>query len=507
MLAAVVASIAVLSPRSAKDRYLEVEAKNSRKYIEQMKKDWQRFYDFQLPYLSGSYKKRMEIQGNSDALPDIINKCKLIINTENNYEKKQSVTALSLLIRSTPLFDVNAVTSERIAYLSVPLLLPDRYLSVGLDNADEVYDKFGFVVRPSGFVILPDIAAAVSPDWEGLGDTIAAYGDLIKSQIKNEDVRYGGNVQVSSPASAEVKRWGREIIVTLEKTRAQDLFEKLAARAAGDDALIRLVFRNLENVASLFADYGYFNSLLLLNEYGYIKLSPEIQNVISFLASAGSPGFMDAAAEFVTRNSGRSGGKFAVSGACIMKIAVDNGGNIIDREFELPLIDESKDEGFTIKVHSRYSFHMVEIIRSKAGGGSITSRYGAEPSLPGKGTDADGIEGIRIFAQTQENGAVVDSAETVINISERKNDKQKTLNRDVSIDIMLNAQKYNLKIAEETKFGWQFDMPQIDRSKTIDLNTLTEDGKDKLMTDILASFGSFYFKNKEIFDAFLGVGK
>jgi hypothetical protein len=62
-----------------------------------------------------------------------------------------------------------------------------------------------------------------------------------------------------------------------------------------------------------------------------------------------------------------------------------------------------------------------------------------------------------------------------------------------------------INLAGEDRFAIEpFTLPDVQSSAVTDLNEATQEDLDKIKTEIMASFGSFYFSNKPLFDAFLG---
>lgn len=555
------ASYFIFLNKPPRDYYLQTESKNFRKYSEHIKRTYKDFYSYQKPYLDSRYKNRVELTAdiksdgdkpfgleNSRNIFDIVKRCKLIVDSSTDPAAKESLTRLSLSLENAPLIDATAYLKDKVLGFTVPVLLPDKYFTVNTDRMDEVYSRFDIPFRPKKAVKMSDIAKTVSYSDSEFDKVIKDYGAFISGLIEEKDVRYGRNVTLRV-GNEKIK--ARQIEVTLGSDKTKKLVQTLLDKAASDDTLIKLTYGNYADVIGLFDEAGLFQVINALDSTGYLKLNDSEKALVNGLnVKKDISAFKGIIRELSSKAN--------FDGGLKMIVTVDGAGNILDRRVSAN-VSSGPQAKANIEIHTgsndvknddfRNGFCSLRINRKGESGDQLTQVWNISSNITpaAKNGDKKGkVEaGYSESVNNQEkyafqakfdlskntdettmktNNKIVYNIQTTEGKSDVtgkfsgeliteswKNNKQKTRNANSTFTVNADMPSLGLKntslklrIASEDKFGINFKLPEVQAANAIDLNTISDADLAKVEEQIMASFGTFYLKNKPIFDAVSG---
>lgn len=551
------AAFMIFSGKSAYRLYMEAEGKNFERYIKQIKEAYADFYEAQKPYMENSYRSRLELTaeamlpeqetlGITDAagIAGIIKNCKLISDSRFNPTDNVSSTQLLLQFNKMPLADAGVISRDSILGFSVPVLLPDRYFTINMDRADDVYDRFNIPVRPVRFIKMPDIASAIVFSSEELDNIFKEYASLAGQLIPQESVTFGESVDVSLK---DTTVRGREVIVTLDGAKTQELLRELIKKTASDNTLINMTYGNLKDISDMLDEAAFFQLFELLDSQGWLKLDDFEKGMIEALD-------IEKSTDAFTESIKKLAGELQECEGLNMKLVIDNSGAIIQRQAEI--------DGLVLN-NSIYSLNISSGANENGKDGfdngycSLTvNRVDSEGAVHSDflnintwSSDGKGSEGSRLLElefirkindiQDKHIKLGLDMKETVDTLTARKNrragydikisadnpevtdriygditteywdnKKQQMRSSNTTVSLNLEMPSFKLepaglvfKIAREDRFNiGDFDLPEISSSNTIDLNNITDDELKRLESELITSAGMFYFKNKSIFD-------
>lgn len=554
-----------LFSKSAKQFYLEAEAKNFKKYSDQIKLIYSDFYSKQKPYFESNYKKRTEVTvnvkseddkvfglSNAQGVFDILNKCKVVVDSKNNPAANSSLTNISLLLEKAPLVDTTAFKKDRILGFTVPVVLPDRYFTLNLDKIDEVYDRFYkrynlLPIRPKRVISAVEIAKTLRFKNEELDSTAKDYGAFISSLLADKDIKYGKNITIKI---GEGTKKGREVIVTLDSIKTKKLFLGMVEKLSNDDILLKMTYENYADVIKMVDEAGLFQALKVFDEQGYLKLNRAIISLITTLDTKKDvPGFKTNLKKAISEVDYPDGLK--------MTVLIDSSGNILDRK--VTIITSSDRTRNVVNINTgtndvkndnfKTGICSIEIISVAKDGNIVTHEYSINSNIMPFQKDEKGTMSINYTGKkndvlefatqlnldidkhtdeltlknnnsikyvvrwiTNKNDAQGDKLSGELSSVSWKNDKLKTRNENTTFTINTllpsSGQKsttLKIDLNEENRFDiGEFILPQLQETNTIDLNTVSDKELTKVEEDVASSFGTFYLKNKPIVDAVMG---
>lgn len=564
VLAAAVTTVCFLLPgKSAREFYFEAESRNFKKYADQIKNSYKSFYTGQEPYMTGIYKRRMEVTAdigsgndslfglkNAKGIFDLVKRLKLVADTKTNTADKTSMTVYSLLLEKTPFIDAEFISKDNRLLFTVPVLTPDRYFSINKDRIDEVYDRFKIPVKPKKALSLTGAANTLKFDSTEFDGIAADFGGYISQFIGEKDVKYGKNVDVVISGR---KTTGREVSVTLDGKKCSGLLKGLAAKAGSDETLLKLTYGNFADLIKMLDDAGVFQLIDFLDNKGIVVLNDSERN---FMNAVNIKKDIDG---FKKKVEGAFNG-FDSSQGLEMTLVVDKSGNILDRKASMLLENIKSGTWYNVDIHSgsnslvyndsRNRFLDITLKTVTAAGKNYKQHMKLDSALAPPSRNGDGRGSVILSFDSGAEGAV-QSADTIrldfdssidaltlkktnaikydiemkgtvtsaadkmsgtINTVSWENNKLKTKNRNTSLTLNADLPSFGIKgltavlnLNGEDKFGLEpFTLPEAQASNTVDLNTATDAELEKVQNEILASFGTFYITNKPIIDAVLG---
>lgn len=559
--AVVVTSVClVLSRKSPREFYLDAEGKNFKKYSLQIKNIMKDFYAEQEPYMNSRHKKRSEItvqiNSKSDSpfgiegaqgIFDIVNRCKIIIDTKADPIQKKNYSGVSLLFESAPLIDAAAFKKEGQIGFSVPVLFPDRYFVLSPEKVDEVYERFNVPIRPKRLVNKTEIANTITYSDDKLDGIVEEYGKLISGFIKENHVKYGDKVEVK--VGDEIKM-GREVVVSLGSEETGVLAKELFNKAGSDDILLSLTYGNIADVMNLVDETGFFQLLDVLESSGYLQLHDYLKTFLNSLnIKKDTEGFKTALRSLGDRLSYPEG--------LNMTLIIDKSGNILERKVDIAFKKADEASAYTLNIHTGTNdfkninfnnlFGNITITRPGSDGEKLQDVFSFN-SHTSELQKARGEKGKREIAYEKKTGdrseyfvsvaldidkstdettlkrnstikydikfreKETDQTDTIsgeINTVKWENQKRKTRNSNSEIVMNFDISSFELKdtnikfnLTNEDRFEIEeFALPQISSENSIDLGNISDEDMVKLENELFASAGKFYLANKSVIDA------
>jgi len=562
VIAGAAAAYFVFGQKSARDFYLEAEGRNFQQYARLIKKTYDDFNEARQPYRTGNYKIRTEItlgvnwdgasasNNAANGIMNVLGKCKLVVDSKNNTAEKKNLTELSLLLEKTPFLDARIFSEGRKLYFTVPVFTPDRYFKLDTSRLSEVYDRFNIPIKPLRVPSLIDAADAMEFDAEEFDGLTREYGSFISESIKDENVRFGKSVEINI---AGQKAQGREVSVNLDGVPFTAFLKGLAAKAGSDDIFAKLTYGNFAAVSEIAGEAGIFRLFDFLNETGMLALNETEKELLKAVnVKKDMEGFKKELTELFNSCDFAEGLK--------MDLIIDKSGNILDRKAVISMKDNVSGNDYEVSIHTgtnslkyndyRNRYLEVDII-AKSGYEKINQQYFRfnpiiEPSAKDEnnkgsitiswGIDAaDGMHSktemsLELDASTDELTSKVNSTVKYniglqasnegqpeklsgeIKTSKWKNNKLKTRNQTTAFSINADLPDFGitgfsavLNLVREDKLGIEaFELPEAAAAAIVDLNTASDQELNKVMEEIMGSFGMFYMTNKPIVDAVLG---
>ncbi len=560
--------IALLLPKNAVDFYISAEKKNLDRIIQWTDERYTGFVEKQMPYVEETHRRRVEISANldsggeafglgqTDKLPGLLKKCKLIVDTKKQPEEGNTLSNLSLLVERTPFIDAQIFSDEQSLYFTVPVLTPEKYFRARLNQLDEVYDKYSIPIKPKKLINTVEIAQALEFDAAAIRNTTGGLVDIAAKYLTRSTVKYGEKREIL--ISGE-KVNGREVVVSLDEMLATALFHELADFIAKDDALLRYTYGNYGELSSLLNDAGLFRMFEYLDETGTVVLNEAEKNLVDRLSS-------EKDVENLRKAFKESISKYLMKDGFNMALVIDKDGNILERKVAIELVNDEDGSSVALDIGTGSSNTVFEDIRNRfvnvvltekaADGNTQDGNNGGSTKVKelhimpvfekSKGAENNGSVTIEYaFSSLGEEGAGfgldLDISSGRDELTLKTNNKiaftatvfgdtgdgklqgewtnstwenNKLNSRNSTSEILLNVDmpfigvhnfSVGLNLAGEDRFGIEpFSLPDVEQGTVTDLNEATQKDLDRITTEIMASFGSFYFSNKPLFDAFLG---
>ena len=560
--------IKLLLPKNAVDFYINAEKRNLDRIIQWADERYTGFIKRQMPYMEETHRRRVEITANlesggeafglgqTDQLSGILKKCKLIVDTKKQPQEGNSLSNLSLLVERAPFIDAELFSDKRALYATVPVLTPGKYFSARLDQLDEVYDKYSIPIKPKKLVSAVEIAQALEFDGAVIRNSIEKLSNIAAKYLTKNTVKYGGNREIL--ISGE-KLNGREVLVSLDEALATALLYELADSIVDDGALIRYTYGNYANLSSLANDMGLFRLFEYMDETGTVLLNESEKALVDSLSKEKHVEDLERAFKETIR-------KYIIKDGFNMTLLIDNDGNILLRNVILELVNEEDNNslildigtgssstvfedarnralnlvltektadsnmgngnnGETMKVRELHILPVFEKVKGAGTKGSVAIEYAySSPGEERVGFDLDidissvqdeltlkwnkkiGFDA-RVFMDTgvgNLQGELINSTWENNKLKSRNSTSEIRINVDMPF-IGVHDFSVGINLAGEDRFAIEpFTLPDVQSSAVTDLNEATQEDLDKIKTEIMASFGSFYFSNKPLFDAFLG---
>lgn len=549
LIAAAAAVYPLLRGQTAKELYLKAESKNIVRYFDMIKEGYRGFREEFGPYENERSRIRREFTADIKAdsgqqIFDLIGNAKLVFDTLRDPVQKTASTTVSLLLEKAPLLDAEFFTEEGRLGFTVPVFTPDRYFTVDTDKIDQVYERFGIPVRPKRFAGPEAVYETVVFSEEDWDDTFNAYGEMLKSALRDEDVRFDGEAETE-----DGKAKGRKVIVELDSARTGALISELAEKAAGDEALKALTYGNLAGLSALIGDMGVYQALDYLDETGIFVPNAFIKAFINEIS--------EAADETVLTEKIASIAAADYPGGIRMELIIDGKGDIVQRSVKLSYtredgsggaVDYLSGTGDSRRNVFKNGYLSINISDEK---GEIATENGVRLSTERQADNGAGrvdfsfenqVNGAREFAlelgfnldsaQDGQTGAVNNTVAYTAEIrgkadeirdlmtgeiktSVKSNDKTRNKNTAANITLIAEMQSLGLDKTEiglnavtDRRLGIEaFSLPDTSGKKLTDLSSATQAELEQVGRELMASMGAFYISNKPLVDALGGANE
>lgn len=567
---------ALILPQDATRLYYRAEKKNFDKIVRWVNRNYTTFMENQQPYRNDTYRRHVEVTADigpdgeafgfsgSDKSAELIKGMKLVLDSKRQPQEGAAISDVSLLYKKAPLMDARLFSDKESIYITIPVLMPERYFRADPNRLDEVYDKFSIPIKPKKLPNKAIISETLAFDAAVFEKSAAKLGEVFKKYFTKETVVYDGDREVA--ISGQTVN-GKEVIVTVDEKSATDLLGELTDIIIQDDALLQYTYGNFADLSALLDDaglfrlFGYPGDAKTATTDGYEKSLIDKLNIKKDI-----PAFKRLLKE--------ASGKFLPKGGLRMVVVIDSAGNILSRKMTLDLRDTAGGNSFLLEIGTGASSMEFDDARNRFVDIAVTE-FGTEGNLQrsgngdgmadnlgerlkttelyimpvfGKDTDTKTGGAVSILYTTVPAGGSVSGIDIELDISPRQTDqdmkrsqavkfhakyigdtgegivagelnnkawenkklnsRNRILNITVNADIpFLDIHNYSaaLNITGEDRFGTEaFTLPDVQKLDVFDLNAATGKDLDRLEAEIMASFGTFYLNNKPLFDAFLG---
>ena len=502
---------------------------------------------------------------NADRLYDLIKSSKLVVDTQRQPSEDTAVSNVTLLVERVPFIDATAFTKAGTLYFTVPVLMPDKYFSTNINKLDEVYDRFSLPVRPKRLVNAADIARTLKFDEPSFDESAKKLGKVFSGWIGKDSVKYGGMKEFTISGQAHT---GREVLVSLNTATATELIDGLFSSVSSDDALIALTYGNFADLSTMLDDAGLFRLSEYLDQTGSVVLNDSEKKFEQRLnVRKDIEAFRNSLKNGFERYSVKNGLEMAVvidnAGNILdrkltMDLAAKDGTEDINVDVHTgssnDVFEDCRNRFITVKLTQKTAqgstvkeFSMIPAFDRAKGTntkGKIALSYamtsndtvisGTDVNLNFTGTTdtqtlkrndvmgfqvkihggGAGIEGQLSKSAAGSAAALKDDGtiEGELNKVSWNNKKLNTKSQTVKVSVKADLPTFGIKdlsavidLTGEDKLGIEpVILPEVQKDKITDLDTVSDAELSRLEQEMLASFGTFYFTNKPIFDAVLG---
>ncbi len=545
--------------------YFEVEGKSLKGYIDTYKNNYNKFYEENIPYLSGRHSSEIEIRTlmNADAMPEnikntvsLLNNVKIGISTKNDAEGNKAKSDLSLYMADTPLVDVRALKDEQRIWLSVPVIMPETWLNINKDRLEHIYSlisqRYGIrFIEPLKLFNSSGLLKSIYYSEPEINDLAGELGEFLKAFLTNDTKQTAQSKESEGKSSQTINgeeyiKYGeisslqvddknikvKEIIVKLSGEKFKSLLKQLTDTALEDEKFMKLVYGNLSSVVKYLDETGILQIANFIGADSYYSQSLEIMSnpesfkglLYNFVSACTFP-------EEVT-----------------MSVLIDKKGNIVDRKITLPFVFGSEPKK-VIRLHSGTyntsnnicdSFVDVKIDADEPWAFEISTKKVGEDAPTQKvstfnfmcednsmnislrlGFD-DKLDNLTLMEIkninydieiTDKSTEVHNKINGVLRLEQTENEKFKTQDKSITLEADFCMPSFNFEA-----FGFMlnvnkrniFEIEEVAVTdllgkETIDLNEFSMQDMESLENRVLMSFGMFYLKNKQIIDSLMSL--
>jgi len=460
---------------------------------------------------------------------EIISSSKLTFTRAADYEKEQVSNSLSLMVKGNDLLQAELFLDKEKAGFGIPKIY-NKYFTVNTDNLSPLMETLGQTNGLKKFPTDVDIIKAIKFDKKELENVAKDYAKFYADYISDRDVTFTKGVEIDT---TEGKIKCNQITLKFDKERLKDFEIKLAEKATNDDRLLNLTVGNYINVVKLFEESGLFDA------YGGL---PEEQKDMNSMKKK----FEEEIKKFKNdpNNSNTE---------MVMTLLIDRNFNVLERKVQLIQNDDNNDNTTSFRLasyklpKSKANNSIFQVMfdnrkdTSKNGGIKLTNLETAVAKGKSTRKITYDVIGIRDGEENKIASAVYD-----ININEIK-DKHKeiTVNYDATIKsgfieteeskltgkLLMSldrdpAQKainskinadYDIKIPGQgiqgndefgiiysinnnTKYDVPVELPKLESSNTVDLNTASLDELKNEFQTIQMKVEAFVIQYAELFN-------
>ncbi len=552
----------LVSKKTPKEFYIKAEEENFKKYSNHIKKVYDDFYKEQIPFIENKYQKKLDIsvqdinvQGDkfssiNNLIIPIAKKLSLMFDYNNNVKDSQSLSTISVSLSKSRFVDAYIYSEADNTKCFIPVLVPDKHYLVNNESVDKIYSQLNIPIRPKRVLGPVDIVKTLKYSDDVFNKVMKAYGILISNFIDERDVTYGLKKTVKiGQDSIDCQ----EVIIVLNSKKTENLLKDVIKKIASDDDLIRLTYENYADIIKLVNEAGIFDIFSALNKYGIIKLSNSMSDLIDTINVKKDTGAFKDFIKLFSEN-------VVVPNDISMKLLIDKSYNIVDRQININNVNmpnlssknkysinintgtnDIKDENFNtmrfnlifdltnragdndtqkVSFNSEYANMLGNILKSKIIKVEYEHRSNDIPKLlaslnlelADNDVDLDKDKNATLVSDinyklsfSKDDSNNINTLKGNINSETRRNDKMKTENNLITLNINLKAPSIDLKSASAilsinryNKLNVDFGDSDVVVGTPVDTKNMNGNGINQVCDEINKSIHEFIIKNVSI---------
>ena len=489
---------------------------------------------FDTPYTGNSeltFKYKLDkIQAAEVAQLKIINNIlsasKLIINETADNKNEKAKVDYTLNVKGNDLIKIEAFADKKKIGIKIPVFY-DKYIVLNADNMAPIFEKFGQPVQFKKIVTNADIMKVIKFDKKEAFTIMNEYGEYLLKQLKDSNFKFTKGAKL---VTSEGNIGCNQVAIKLTATELKDISIKMLEKMQTDDRLLNLTAGNVINVMKLYEDAGYYGTEGIPSEFKDINtIKQKIKEGIDIMKKDTSD--TDNKSEFVmTLSIDR---KFVILERKIEAISKDVNSKTIgtmtlkiagfkqlkskgkETIFESLYDEQSNKARFTIdaveapKIQGQPTKTTVNIESAVNSAGTETKPFTCRIDIGNEtvkdksrnisanfdakivqyGTENLNVNGILTYGATRDPSA-------------GKVDSNIGLDTNIKIPAMGSANNevgFILGFVSKMKFGGTVELPSVNASNSLDINTATNQQLQEAMTQIQTAAQSFIMQNASLF--------
>jgi len=314
------------SGKDARQIYFEVEAKNFKKFSNNLRIAYENFINNQKPYMSNKYNNKTTIYINMENeaenffkeiipvpfdIAGIINRCSLVYDLNCEPLAALATADISLMLEKTPLIEAKIFTVDDLREILIPGLFPNTLFKYNENERSQISKSLDIPFIPT-VIRIPEIAQTIYFNPHDFDKTMLEYGRLMSSIIQRKDVTIIEEIRVKI-GDKEIN--GREIVIKLNAAKTRELIEGIRQRLLKEDTIYKITFGNILNIYDFIGEkeFNITNLMEDVVEISDVDIKNEIKKMLE--QDIKQVEFME---------------------GMTMNLITDNSKNIIERKINIP---------------------------------------------------------------------------------------------------------------------------------------------------------------------------
>ncbi|MGE5474561.1 MAG: hypothetical protein ACM3UU_10110 [Ignavibacteriales bacterium] len=488
---------------------------------------------FSTPYSNNSnltfkYKlDNLEGQGLEQIklINELLSKSKLVINSSTDNKNEKSKAEIKLNVGGNDLVTAEMFADKKKIGVKLPTFY-SKYILVNGDDLAPVYQKFGQPVQMKKIVTNSDIMKAIKFDKKDAYALTKEYSEYIAKQLKDSNFKFAKGVNLQTN---EGNISCNQVSLNLTVTEFKDLSIKVLEKVQNDDKLLNLTAGNVINIMKLYEEAGYYGTAGLPIEFKDINsVKQKIKEAIDELKND------------TTINGNKS--------ELNMTLLVDRKLNILERKINIIRKGTGSDTLGTATIrfagfkqpksngienifeyaeeeNAIYSKFVIDAVQAPmVQGKPVTTAINFETLQKQNGTEIKPLSGkvdltnegvkdksskitanfeVKMPQAGMQNGTV----KGIVTIDSSREPAKNIMNTNLNLDIDVlppstglstNGFGMILGMNSNTTFGGTVDLPSVNASNSLDLNTASMQEIQEAMMQIQTELQKFVMQNAQL---------
>jgi len=453
---------------------------------------------------------------------DILSSSSLKINESSDYKNEKTKAEYILNVKGINLLNAEMFLDKKKLGFKIPAFY-NKYIVVNGDDLAPVYEKFNKPVEMKKLVTNSDILKAIKFDKEEAFRLMNNYGEYLVKQLNDKNFKFTKGVKLKT-SEGDINC--NQVALTLTMSEMKNISIKMLEKIQNDDKLLNLTAGNVLNVMKLYEDAGYYGTAGLPSEF------KDINSIKNKIKQA-----IDEVKKDTTAESDKS--------EMVMTLLLDRKFNILERKieavskgadstvtgtvaFRLAGFSQPKSKGketiFEVQdtaAKTRFTIDAVEAPKIK---GELKTVVNIESGVNYGGTEekpftckidiSDNSEkdkSKKVNAKFESNIATYGTEKTIVSgavtVDSTRDAAAGTVVSNVSVDTNVKSPTMSqqtgeigvvLGIGSNMKFGEPVNLPSIDASNSLDINTASKDQIDQAMMEIQTAVQKLYLDSLKL---------